>query len=133
ALGRVLVGGDHGHCHHHDGFAVLTAAHTQASARRWMMLCKVRWCMRSGCTCPLRTARHSGVPGLMPAAHPPQTLAPAAPRPWEPRSLQRLEVLRDLAQVRLGIVRALRGPSELLALDLGEAKSIGAQRVRRSC
>jgi hypothetical protein len=29
--------------------------------------------------------------------------------------------------MRLGIVRALRGPSELLALDLGEAKSKGAR------
>src|SRR5262249_25430014 len=42
---------------------------------------------------------------------------------WELRSLQRFEVLRDLAQIRLGIVRAPRRPSELLALDLGEAKS----------
>ena len=29
---------------------------------------RVRWCMRSGCTCPLLRARHSSVPGLMPAA-----------------------------------------------------------------
>jgi hypothetical protein len=38
-----------------------------------------------------------------------------------------LEDLRDLARIGLGIVRALRGPSELLALDLGEAKSKGAR------
>jgi hypothetical protein len=38
-----------------------------------------------------------------------------------------LEDLRDLALIGLGIVRALRGPSELLALDLGEAKSAGAR------
>jgi len=35
--------------------------------------------------------------------------------------------LRDVALIGLGIVRALRGPSELLALDLGEAKSPGAR------
>ena len=38
-----------------------------------------------------------------------------------------LEDLRDLALIGLGIVRALRGPSELLALDLGEANSQGAR------
>jgi hypothetical protein len=38
-----------------------------------------------------------------------------------------LEDLRDLALIGLGIVRALRGPSELLTLDLGEAKSEGAR------
>ena len=38
-----------------------------------------------------------------------------------------LEDVRDLALIGLGIVRALRGPSELLALDLGEAKSPGAR------
>jgi hypothetical protein len=38
-----------------------------------------------------------------------------------------LEDLRDLALIGLGIVRALRGPSELLALDLAEAKSTGAR------
>ena len=38
-----------------------------------------------------------------------------------------LEDLRDLALIGLGIVRALRGPSELLALDLGEVKSEGAR------
>src|SRR5262249_4286417 len=38
-----------------------------------------------------------------------------------------LEDLRDLALIGLGIVRALRGPSELLALDLGGAKSEGSR------
>jgi hypothetical protein len=38
-----------------------------------------------------------------------------------------LEDLRDLALIGLGIVRALRGPSELLTLDLGEARSDGAR------
>ena len=37
------------------------------------------------------------------------------------------EDLRDLALIGLGIVRALRGPSELLTLELGEAKSEGAR------
>ena len=37
-----------------------------------------------------------------------------------------LEGLRDVALIGLGIVRALRGPSELLGLDLTVAKSPGA-------
>jgi hypothetical protein len=39
----------------------------------------------------------------------------------------KLDDLRDFALIALGLVAALRGPSELLALDLGEAKSAGAR------